>query len=115
MRKSDKKVKRESLPEPVWGDGLGFDCGLGLYLTKNAREVYYGFPEKLRDNFDKFLDYLIGPYLDIYDVKATPGYHSYNDGVLQILYHVEECTHPDVKCSFTIDEITLICNRQDLI
>jgi hypothetical protein len=108
MPKSDKNVERQGLPEPIWGDERSFDCGLGLYLTKNADQIYYGLPEKLRDNFDKFLDYLIGPYPDIYEVRATPGYHSYNDEVLQILYHVEKCTHPDVKCFFTIQEITLL-------
>ena len=108
MRKSNKKLTWESLPEPFWGDGPSFDCGLGLYLTKNAGQVYYGLPEKFRDNFNKFLDYLIGPYPDIYEVRATPGDHSYNDGVLQILYHVKQCTHPDVKCLFTVQEITLL-------
>jgi hypothetical protein len=34
--KNDKKVEREALPEPVWGDEPSFDCGLGLYLTENA-------------------------------------------------------------------------------
>jgi hypothetical protein len=108
IAKSDKKFAREARLKPDWGDGPSFDCGLGLYLTKNAGQVYYGLPEKLRDNFDKFLDYLIGPYPDIYEVRAKPGYHSYKDDVLQILYHVKECTHPDVKCLFTIEEITVI-------
>jgi len=108
MAKSGKKFAREARLEPVWGDEPVFDCGLGLYLTKNAGQVYYGLPEKFRDNFNKFLDYLIGPYPDIYEVRATPGDHSYNDGVLQILYHVKQCTHPDVKCLFTVQEITLL-------
>ena len=108
MSKSNKKLTWESLPEPDLGDGPSFDCGLGLYLTKSAREVYYGLPEKLRDDFDKFLDYLIGHYPNIYEVKAIPGYHSYKDDVLQILYHVKECTGPDVKCLFTIEEITIM-------
>lgn len=108
MSKSNKKFEREGLPEPVWGDGPSFDCGLGLYLTENAGKVYYRSPKKLRDNFDKFLDYLIGPYPNIYEVKATPGYHSYKDDVLEIRYHVKQCAHPDVKCLFTIEEITVI-------
>lgn len=107
MLKSNKKVEREALPEPVWGNGPCFDCGLGLYLTGNAGKVYYRLPENLRENLYKFMDYLIGPYPDIYEVKAKPGYHSYRDEVLQILYHVEECTDPDVKCFFTIEEITI--------
>ena len=102
------KVKKATLPKPTWGDGRSFDCGLGLYLTKNAGQIYYGLPKNLIDIFDKFLDHLIGPYPDIYEVRATPGYHTYDDGVLQILYHVEEGDHPDVKCLFTVQEITVL-------
>ena len=108
MSKSDKKFEREGLPEPAWGDERNFDCALGLYLTKNADQVYYGSFEKLRDSFDKFYDSLVGPYPDIYEVRATPGDHTYDDGVLQILYHVEEGDHPDVKCLFTVQEITVL-------
>jgi hypothetical protein len=108
MPKSDKKCEMTVLPKPSWKDGPSFDCGLGLYLTKNAGKVYYEFPEKLRDNFDKFLDYLIGPYPDIYEVRAKPGYYNYKNEVLEILYHVKKCTHPDVKCLFTVEEITVI-------
>ena len=108
MSKGDKKFKREGLPEPVWGDERNFDCALGLYLTKNADQVYYGSFEKIRDNFDKFYDSLVGSYPDIYEVRATPGSYTYNDGVLQILYYIEKCSPPDIYCLFTIQEITLL-------
>ena len=108
MAKSGKKFAREARLEPVWGDEPVFDCGLGLYLTKNAGQVYYGLPEKLRDSFDKFYDSLVGPYPNIYEVRATPGYYTYNDGVLHILYYIEKCSPPDVYCLFTIQEITLL-------
>ena len=108
MTKNRKKCKRAVLPEPAWGDERSFDCGLGLYLTKNAEKICYGLPEDLRDNFDKFYDSLVGPYPNIYEVRATPGYYTYNDGVLQILYYVEKCWPPDFDCFFTIQEITLI-------
>ena len=94
-----RNLPREAHLEPDWEDGPSFDCGLGLYLTKNAEKIYYGLPEKLRANFDKFYYYLIGPYPDIYEVKATPGYHSYKDDVLEIIYHVEKGTHPVCSAS----------------
>jgi hypothetical protein len=108
MAKSGKKFAREARLEPDWGDGRSFDCGLGLYLTENAGKVYYGLPEKLRDNFNNFYDSLVTPYPDIYEVRATPGSYTYNDGVLQILYYVEKCFPLDVYCLFTIQEITLL-------
>lgn len=85
-----------------------YDCGLGLFFCKPAREIYYGQSTEFLKRFDKFLDYLNFPYPNICEFSATPGCYSYKGEGLTILYKIEECSHSDVKCFLTIQDMAVL-------